>query len=109
MSNLQKIKNACTNAGAESKMVRVWKDNRWQSEIETFTLADVLLAINSGPKWPETWFITTSGFFFNGGMVGGGDKAMAEIQKLNNPKWNLKDDNLEHQSEETINLIAGLL
>jgi len=62
------------------------------------TLAVVLRAIQSGPKWNECWFITTGGDFCRLDDVGAGEK---NIPELGDRFWDLKQDNYDQQGEET--------
>lgn len=135
MSNLQKIKDACIKANPEimelkfgcdihnhhtgNKLIYISQTRAGSHKVlmpfgDTFTfpkkvtengdwiilgrpirLADVLLALKEGPSIS---FSADYSEFFEG-----------DINIRSGIFWNLKDDNLEHQSEETINFIADLL
>lgn len=86
MNNLQKIKDACIKANPGRGLILSHNDDYYR-------LADVLLAV-------EEKYINNRSLherFFR----------MILISPLD--KWNLKDDNLEHQSEECVQFISNLL
>lgn len=68
-------------------------------------LADVLLALEDNVKESTTFFAA----FYNKKFLLCFRLFMPNPDLVHETEWNLKDDNLEHQSEETINFIASLL
>lgn len=70
---------------------------------DTLRLADVLLAIESTKKWPP-YRIGTHGLFFVAKEVSATPGYIST-----GITWNLKDDNLDHQSEETKQFLIDLL
>ena len=101
MNTVNKIKEACRKANPD----KTWN---WGCECDRtykdpFTLADVLLAINlldvihwNGARYELGEFrVSAEGYFM--------------LKERNPVRWNLKDNNLENQSPETIDFIHGLL
>lgn len=86
------IRAACIEAHGEAK--RAWKIGQLGEPIR---LADVLLAIESvADVQSEGTFDDACGVLLPGFAKGGG-------------KWNLRADDLEQQSRETLACVAGVL
>ncbi len=88
------ICQACIRAGCHSKLIRFWMDNRWQSEVEVLTLADVLLALKDHNDAP--FGVTSEGIIEN--------EAYMKVAS-----WDLLRDDLTKQSPETIAFLCELL
>ncbi len=113
MTNLQKIREACIKANSKirdfeygtelCKRHRIgYKEGQLECKdciaaTRPIHLADVLLAIEEkGTKLTFAIWVNENG-------------VMKDIEREETCFWNLKDDNLENQSEPTKKLIARLL
>ena len=85
-TNIEKLKAVIKQAGGSDR----------------YSLADVLLAIDKATK-ESSYFVDSEGSFHEWFAP----KGRLDLQTIT--KWNLKDDNLDNQSEETINFLWELL
>ena len=104
--NIDKLKQVIQAANPEkfndqvSKLLRLLGPKAAQY---TIRLSDVLLAMESTKKWPP-YRIGTHGLFFVASQVSATPRYISTgIQ------WNLRDDNLDHQSDETKQFLIDLL
>ena len=94
--NIAKLKSIIQAANPEKEWE--WEDDFSKWHVEPIRLADVLQAIRDTVYPGTQYLITDSGQFMEHGRYG---KTLAY--------WNLKDDNLDHQSEETKQFLIDLL
>lgn len=99
MTNLEIIRKACIIANPD---IQYWNERWEQVEFREIRLADVLLAldINSTDK---RWNISVSSNLIRIERLG--IIEFSDVVCI----WELKNDNLELQSEETIKFLADLL
>lgn len=110
--NIDKLKQVIVKANPElvRRSVRATKiDNEWKATefkgqfLRPYSLADVLMAID---KADEMIMIDWEGQFRQFGCSCSSVRLKTGEDM---PKWNLKDDDLEHQSDETLTFLTELL